>query len=80
MDDIQNNISEIKGKKQYKIAQFTENICPTVVFKALQYLLEISDMYQNRNIHINDTLLQKFTFQIVKIELNCIMVMEQKRV
>ena len=34
--------------------KFIENICPIVVIKSLHYLLETSDMYQLRNIHIDE--------------------------
>ena len=57
------------------MAQFTENICPTVVLKALCHLLETIDKYQHRYIHIDDTN-SRFTFQVVKIEFICLILME----
>ena len=41
------------------MAQLMENIHPTVVVKALHYLLETSDMYQYRDMHIDNTWLQQ---------------------
>ena len=43
---------------------FTKNIHPTVVVKTLHYLLETSDKYQHRNIHIDDTWFQQICFSI----------------
>ena len=37
------------------MTQFTENMTPTVVVKALYNLLERSDMHQHTSIHIDDT-------------------------
>ena len=45
--------------QENKTAHFTENICPTVVVKVLYYLLERGVIDQHRNIHIDDTWLQK---------------------
>ena len=58
------------------MAQFTYNICPTVV-KALHYLLETSNMYQHTNIFMTHGY-NKFAFQAMKIELICTMFIEQK--
>ena len=43
-----------KCKKKCKMSQFTEHLWPTVV-NILHFLLETSDMYQNRNSHTYDT-------------------------
>ena len=39
LDDMQTISVKLKRKKQHKMTLFTENICPTVVVKALYYLL-----------------------------------------
>ena len=52
LDDMQTVLVKLKHKK-YKMTQFSENICPTVVVMALYYLIETSAMYQHRSIHID---------------------------
>ena len=60
------------------MAEFIENINITVVALALQNLLQSSDMYECRNIEIDDTGYNKFASQTVRIEFICIMHIEYK--
>ena len=53
LSDTQTITVRYKRKFEYKKCEFTENIRPTAVWKAADYLLKNSEIYKNENIQLN---------------------------
>ena len=55
LQDTENISVKMKCKNCYKTVMPSENAQPTEVVKALQYQLQNSELFQNQNIHIDET-------------------------
>ena len=60
LSDTQTITVRYKRKFEYKKCEFTENIRPAAVWKAAEYLLKNSEIYQNENIQLNTKWLDTF--------------------
>ena len=54
---------QLKPKKTHKTSVFKQNIWPSVVVKALDYLINTSKMYQHENITMDNNWLDSLGYE-----------------